>query len=155
MTRINVRRFILSVAAFGFLAFGFLAFGILASCSSKDQKEATNIATFYNSQLQTYRVQLVISEPIKALQLLEGELAFESLTGNPVEAVTVTSFEPTMPTMGHGTDTTKISYEASPKGKSYIKVKGIWFNMGGSWEIALTASVNGASDKATIKLEVP
>jgi hypothetical protein len=72
-----------------------------------------------------------------------------------VEGVVVTSFEPTMPTMGHGTDTTKISYEASSKGKNFIKVKGIWFNMGGSWEIAVTASINGTSDKAIIKLEVP
>ena len=132
-----------------------IIFGMLVHCSSKDSKVTPEIASFVNSQNQTYRVQLVMDSPVKALELLEGDLVFESLSGLPIEVVTVNSFQPTMPTMGHGTDTTKIAFEASAKGKNRIKVKGIWFNMGGSWEISISTTIQGASDKATIKVEVP
>jgi hypothetical protein len=137
------------------LIWNFIVFGMVTHCSSKETKVTPEVATFFNSQNQTYRVQLSMNSPVKAVEFLEGELIFESLSGLPIEGVAVNSFQPTMPAMGHGTDTTKIAFAESGKGKNHIKVNGIWFNMGGSWEIAITTTISGASDKAIIKVEVP
>jgi len=136
--------------------FGFLFSILLASCGSK--KESPNSAgdaVFFTSQNQTYKAKLLFDGMIKSVVPLSADFIIEPNNGVALESVTLDSFKPTMPSMGHGTDTSKLVFDTAIQNSDRVKVKGIWFNMGGPWEISISAKLNGISDQVTIKVEVP
>ncbi|MEI8026684.1 MAG: hypothetical protein WCI18_10080 [Pseudomonadota bacterium] len=128
----------------------------LASCGdNKTSPDSAVEAIFYTSQNQTYKAKLVFDGKIKSVESLTADFIMEPNNGAILDSVSLESFKPTMPSMGHGTDTSNLAFEPSTQIKDRVKVKGIWFNMGGPWEISISAKLNGVSDQVTIKVEVP
>jgi len=127
----------------------------LVQCGSKSSPVQQDIAVFFESKNKQYKAKVVFEGKIKALEPLSGELHVESSNGAPITSLVVETFVPTMPSMGHGTDNSRLSFEPNSQSPNTVKIKGIWFNMGGPWEIAVGAKVNGTSDTVLIKVEVP
>lgn len=82
-------------------------------------------------------------------------LTFVTSSGLAPSTVTDVVFNPQMPSMGHGTamDDQVIRVDAT---KPYIfDVNGIYFIMGGSWVVHVTATVDGQRDVADFSAVVP
>ena len=124
-------------------------------CGSKSSPAKQEAAAFFESKNKQFQAKLVFDGKVKALELLSGNLQFEASNSTPITSVVIESFVPTMPSMGHGTDNSRLSFETNGQNSDKVKVNGIWFNMGGPWEISVGAKVNGTSDVVVIKIEVP
>ena len=74
--------------------------------------------------------------------------------GGTPESVTDIGIDPWMPSMGHGTfkDDQKITQVTSSP--STYRIDGLYFIMGGPWEIRVSATVNGSKDQAGIKVDI-
>jgi hypothetical protein len=92
---------------------------------------------------------------IKAENLVSAQLTFAKLNRTAPESVKELVFDPQMPSMGHGTSVA--DQVLTPEvGKNYIvNVEGIYFIMGGPWEIIVTADVDGVKDTVTFPVQVP
>jgi hypothetical protein len=137
------------------LIFAGLIMVSLVQCGSKSSPVQQETAVFFESKNKQYKAKLVFEGKIKALEPLSGELQVESSNGAPITSLVVETFVPTMPSMGHGTDNSRLSFEPNSQSSNAVKIKGIWFNMGGPWEISVGAKVNGTSDIVLINVEVP
>ncbi|MGE0174944.1 MAG: hypothetical protein AB7T49_19280 [Oligoflexales bacterium] len=94
-----------------------------------------------------------VSEP-KAESYVSARLTFILPDRKIPETVSNIVFDPQMSSMGHGTSTADQTIRQSESATNVFIVDHIYFIMGGSWEIRLTAKVNGSSDTVTIPVEV-
>jgi hypothetical protein len=80
---------------------------------------------------------------------------FNLSDGAVIRSIDAVVFDPQMPSMGHGTETEYQKIEPVAGEPGSIIVEGIYFIMGGPWEILLTASVNGQMDRVRLPVDVP
>ncbi len=85
----------------------------------------------------------------------KAQLVFTSADGEPATNVAEIIFDPQMPSMQHGTATDDQVITAADDSQHRFVVDGIYFIMGGPWEINVTATVNGRRDTAAIPVDVP
>lgn len=92
--------------------------------------------------------------PLEAEAYLKANLTFADASRKLPASVADVSFEPWMPSMGHGTamdDQTITKDAASPH---IFAVNDAYLIMGGEWEIKVTATVNGVPDTAYVAARV-
>lgn len=92
--------------------------------------------------------------PTKAETPVSATLTFLTPTGNTLQSVTDVEVSPWMPSMGHGTYTDDQEITPLPGRPGAFRVSGLYFIMGGPWEIRITATVNGIQDRLAIKATV-
>jgi hypothetical protein len=90
----------------------------------------------------------------KAEEYIKARLTFA--TGARLKPASVTGivFDPQMPSMGHGTVTDDQVLTSVGDSGYEFQVAGVYFIMGGPWEIDVTAIVNGQMDTAAVPVEV-
>jgi hypothetical protein len=86
---------------------------------------------------------------------VSAKLTFLASNGLPAQSVSNIKFNPWMPSMGHGTSTADQRITAVTGTTNEFLVTGIFFSMGGDWEIQVTATVDGTTDQAAIAVSVP
>ena len=92
---------------------------------------------------------------IKAEDFVSVQLTFAKLNRTAPNSVKDLVFDPQMPSMGHGTSVLDQVFKPED-GKHYvINGEGIYFIMGGPWEIIVTAIVDGVKDTVTFPVQVP
>lgn len=125
-------------------------------CAVPDSDNVGSQETEYiESDNKSFSTKIEWVEPLKAETYLSAEIKFKTADNSAITSLSVTKFDPTMPSMGHGTSTdAQVIGEASANDKQ-VKISGVWFNMSGAWEIAITASVNGKNDTVKIPIMVP
>lgn len=82
-----------------------------------------------------------------------------SFTLSPYQEAVPSSFtqvevEPWMPSMGHGTYTDEQKLTPIADRPGAYQVEGLYFIMGGPWEIKVSASLSGIRDVARIRVNV-
>ncbi len=105
------------------------------------------------SSQELFAATLVWTEtPVKAETYVQAILSFYGKDGATAESISDVEFIPTMPSMGHGTamDEQVVQYGSS----GAVTIDKVYLIMGGSWEIKVKATVNGATDTVTFKVDV-
>lgn len=128
----------------------------LIGCAGPDSDGVTSQETDYiESENKSFSTKIEWVDPLKAETFLSAEIKFKTADNSAITSLSVSKFDPTMPSMGHGTSTdAQVIGEASANDKQ-IKISGVWFNMSGPWTIAITASVNGKNDTVKVPIMVP
>lgn len=108
-----------------------------------------------SSALNHYTAKLDWQSPLAARTPVSAKLTFLASNGLPAQSVSNIKFNPWMPSMGHGTSTADQRITAVSGTSNEFLVTGIFFSMGGDWEIQLTATVDGTIDQAAIAVSVP
>jgi hypothetical protein len=92
---------------------------------------------------------------LKSEELLKSKMTFAHSDRSAPTKVTSIVFDPQMPSMHHGTSTT--DQKLIPDGNnSYVFVEeGVYFIMGGAWEIRITATGDGVTDQVVVPVNVP
>ena len=91
----------------------------------------------------------------KSEDFVKARLTFATTQRAVPSTVSDVVFNPQMPSMGHGTSMDDQTIAADESSTNVFIVDGIWFIMGGPWEILVTAKVDGISDTAAIPVDVP
>ena len=123
-------------------------------CGSKASAD-TAMNTDGSSKEAIYVAKIDWQTPLKSETLLTAKLSFTGPNGAAVQTVENIVFTPWMPTMGHGTSTLNQKISLIPGTTNTYLVEGIYFIMGGDWEIRLTATVNGRTDSANLPVHLP
>jgi hypothetical protein len=108
-----------------------------------------------SSKEAVYVAKLDWQTPLKSETALTAMLSFTGPDGNAAQTVENIVFTPWMPTMGHGTSTVNQKISLVPGTTNTYLVEGVYFIMGGDWEIRLTATVNGRKDSANLPVHLP
>ncbi len=143
----------------------FFAVVLLSSCASSIEAQGVKPADKPTLQLTGdaegilskgghFVVKLTWPEGAKAEQYIKARLAFATAARFRPETVSGIVFDPQMPSMGHGTATEDQVVSAVGESVWDFQVDGVYFIMGGPWEINVTAVVNGQLDTAAIPVEV-
>ncbi|MBM4252360.1 MAG: hypothetical protein FJ146_10350 [Deltaproteobacteria bacterium] len=130
-------------------------FGLQTVHCGPQSQTATASAANGSSTLQHYTAKLDWQSPLAARTAVSARLTFLGSAGAPAQSVSGIKFTPWMPSMGHGTSTADQRITAVAGTSHEFLVTGIFFSMGGDWEIQLAATVDGQSDSATIAVSVP
>lgn len=107
------------------------------------------------SRNQKFIAKLDWASNPKAEDYLKVFITFSTANRMAPSSVSDVIFEPQMPSMGHGTATDDQIVTADASLAYVYRVDGIYFIMGGPWEIRLTATVDGSIDTAVIPVDVP
>ena len=91
----------------------------------------------------------------KAEDYVKARLTFALADRSAPKALKDIVFDPQMPSMGHGTSTIDQKIEIDATTPYVAVVEGIYFIMGGPWEIRVTATVDDATDMVAIPVDVP
>lgn len=91
----------------------------------------------------------------KAEDYVKAKLTFALADRSAPKAIKDIKFDPQMPSMGHGTSTIDQKIELDATIPYVAVVDGIYFIMGGPWEIRVTATVDDATDTVAIPVDVP
>jgi YtkA-like len=128
--------------------------GAESSPPQSDNVAAADIRADAWSARRTFGVTWSWDTAVKAETFVNAEVTFITPEGKAPDSVVDIEIDPWMPSMGHGTatDDQQISPVIGSPGK--FKIKGIYFIMGGPWEIRLKATVNGSADRAALKVGV-
>jgi hypothetical protein len=94
-----------------------------------------------------------LSGDVKSEHYLTALVTFYSPTGVLASQVSGVEFVPTMPSMGHGTAMDEQVIRVT--GPSEVTVEKAYLIMGGAWDIAVSATVDGVRDTVHFKVEVP
>ncbi|MEN9835446.1 MAG: YtkA-like [Pseudomonadota bacterium] len=133
-----------------------IAFLGIQSVHCGNQSNNTTASTSNGSStLRHYTAKLDWQSALAARTPVTAKLTFVGAAGAPAQSVSDIKFNPWMPSMGHGTSTADQRITALPGSSNEFLVTGIFFSMGGDWEIQLTATVDGVSDSAAIAVSVP
>jgi hypothetical protein len=128
---------------------------ISMSCGSPSEKVRSDADVWQNSNEAKFKARLSwISGPV-ANDYSSAMLSFELPDQAKIESVEVVSFDPQMPSMGHGTETEDQEFVPVADRPDQVEVRGIYFIMGGPWVIYLDARVNGELDRVEIGVRVP
>ncbi len=147
------------------LSRGVVLLGLMAGCgslASKPSKQGLDRPTVENTASDgsvtasqggftarlTWHDGLIASE-----RYLTAKVVFLSGSGSAATEVQDVTFIPTMPSMGHGTAMDEQSIAGAEKG--VVTVENVYLIMGGTWDIAVTATVDGKRDTVHFKVEVP
>ena len=123
-------------------------------CGSKASAD-TGMNIDGSSKEAVYVAKLDWQTPLKSETALTAMLSFTGPDGNAAQTVENIVFTPWMPTMGHGTSTVNQKISLVPGTTNTYLVEGVYFIMGGDWEIRLTATVNGRKDSANLPVHLP
>jgi YtkA-like len=128
---------------------------LTAGCSSRGSKLSPVTSDASSSRNQVYATRLEWQTPLKSGTAVTARFTFTDKTGVAAQSVESFTVKPWMPSMGHGTYTgdQKIALVAGTT--NVYDVSGIYFTMGGTWELQISATVNGQGDSANISVEVP
>ena len=102
-----------------------------------------------------FAVKLIWDSPVTANAYLRARLLFLGKDHRPAQSVSLTTFDPRMPAMGHGTDTQDQKFLPVPDHPDQAQVEQVYFIMGGAWEVTVAATVDGVADVAKVHVEVP
>lgn len=121
----------------------------------KESGEAAGIAEKYTlSQAKVFGIKWTwVGEP-KAEVPAHASLTFATPDGAPPASVAEIVIDPWMPSMGHGTYTDDQTIAPVPGMPGAYLVDGLYFIMGGPWEIRVSAVVNGVKDGVTVKADL-
>jgi hypothetical protein len=122
--------------------------------SQSDNAAAATPAVDSWSTNRTFGVTWSWLTPVKAETFVDAEFTVTGPAGLTLATVSEVQITPWMPSMGHGTSTAdqEITPLAGSPGK--FRVRGMYFIMGGPWEIKLAATVDSVKDRASIKVLV-
>ena len=123
-------------------------------CGSKASAD-TGMNIDGSSKEAVYVAKLDWQTPLKSETALTAKLSFTGPDGSAAQTVENIVFTPWMPTMGHGTSTVNQKISLVPGTTNIYLVEGIYFIMGGDWEIRLTATGNGRKDSANLPVYLP
>ena len=136
-----------------------LAFFFTQACSVHTQADAPAAGVERTdgvvSKNGTFMVKLDWTTGPVAMAPAAARLSFTDINHAAVKSVDAVAFYPWMTSMGHGTSMQdqKITPVAGTMGG--FTVDGIYFVMGGVWDVRVTATVNGTTDTATIAVSIP
>ena len=136
-----------------------LALIVTQACSSHTQADAPAAGPVRTdgvaSKNRTFLTKLAWTTGPVAMASAAARLSFTDLNDAEVKSVDGVAFYPWMTSMGHGTSMQdqKITPVAGTMGG--FTVDGIYFVMGGVWDVRVTATVNGTTDTATIAVSIP
>lgn len=71
------------------------------------------------------------------------------------KSVTEMDIDPWMPSMGHGTYRGDQKITAIDPALGLFRVDGLYFTMGGPWELRIDATVNGTKDRVLLSVGIP
>lgn len=91
----------------------------------------------------------------KADDYSKAKLVFSTSEKTKPNSVSTIVFDPQMPSMGHGTATDDQVISAEESSSNSFVVDGIYFIMGGRWEVRVTATVDGVTDLVAFVVDVP
>lgn len=91
----------------------------------------------------------------KAEDYVKARLTFALADRSAPKMLKDIIFDPQMPSMGHGTSTLDQKIDIDSASPYVAVVDGIYFIMGGRWEIRITATVDSTTDIVTIPVDVP
>jgi hypothetical protein len=91
----------------------------------------------------------------KAKDYVKAKMTFALADRSAPKTLKDIVFDPQMPSMGHGTSTIDQKIEIDATTPYVAIVEGIYFIMGGPWEIRVTATVDDATDMVAIPVDVP
>ena len=135
----------------------------LFSCAKKGSDtqpvpdESLDTSGFWLGAGESFLVKPTWKLPLICCDDGEQEVTLEFLKGDSSvpQTVVINEFHPRMPKMGHGTDESTQSFEATDQ-PNVLKVTGIYFNMEGEpggWVVTMIVTVDGVTD--SIELPLP
>jgi len=126
---------------------------LIASCGSKKESERQPERVIALQDDVVASLDWV--SVLRAGEYLAARLVFKNSRGMPLTQVELQDFDPQMPSMGHGTDTSSQAYVTVAGENGQIEVRGIYFIMGGDWVVGVTAKIDGQSRKFSFDVKVP
>jgi hypothetical protein len=109
----------------------------------------------FASQNKHFVATLEWLSPLKAKQKLKARLIFATSQRTAPTSVSEIIFDPQMRSMGHGTYTDDQVITKEGSSEYIFAVEGIYFTMGGPWEVDITAEVDGNTDTVVIPVKIP
>jgi len=128
------------------------------ACSNAQNKQSadqTLSGEYKLSNNQAFSAKIEWDSSLQAETYLTGMIRFKTSDDIAISSIAVSNFEPTMPSMGHGTSMESQVISEPESGSGIVKFSGVWFNMSGDWDIAITATINGRQDVVHLALRVP
>lgn len=106
------------------------------------------------SERRRFRVNWAWDTAVKAEALVSAVLTFVTPEGKSPNSVAQIEIDPWMPSMGHGTATVDQVIVPAHGRPGVFQINGLYFIMGGPWEIRIRATVDGSEDRAALKVNV-
>ncbi len=114
----------------------------------KDQEGVT-------SSSGKYRMNIKWESALIAKKDLNAKIIFTDITGYQKLAVSISSFDPIMVRMGHGTSKKRLKFEVSEEGSHCFNATGIYFSMGELWTITIVAKIEDQFETFAIDALLP
>ncbi len=125
---------------------------LLTSCA--DNKPPVLFEKTIQSKQAQFKVQFIWESGPTAQSFSSVKILFYDKKGLPLNDIKDITFIPFMPSHGHGTSIEDQVITTGHSQNEFI-VTNVFFVMGGSWVITLTAKTAGISDSAEVSVDVP
>jgi hypothetical protein len=107
------------------------------------------------SDKKAFRLQWTWDVSPTAETYISATMGIQSPDGTPYEGIIRdVRLTPWMPSMGHGTYTDELTVTPIPDEAGKFRVEGLYFIMGGPWEIKISAMIGEVKDTARLEVNV-
>jgi hypothetical protein len=104
---------------------------------------------------QAYIMEWTWTSPLVALGSVKAQFTVRLPDNSVPQKVSDIEIDPWMPSMGHGTYRGDQKVTSTDQATGSFDVQGLYFTMGGPWELRIDAVVNGVKDRALLSVEIP
>lgn len=104
---------------------------------------------------QTYILEWTWTSPPVALGSVKAKFTVRLPDNSVPQQVSDIDIDPWMPSMGHGTYRGDQKVTSTDPATGSFEVQGMYFTMGGPWELRIDAVVNGVKDRALLSVDIP
>jgi hypothetical protein len=102
-----------------------------------------------------YVIEWTWTSPLVALGSVSSEFTIKLPDSAVPHTISDIDIDPWMPSMGHGTYRGDQKITATDATKGDFKAEGLYFTMGGPWELRIDAVVNNKKDRVLIAVDIP
>ncbi len=104
---------------------------------------------------QAYILEWTWTSALVALGSVKAQFTVRLPDNSVPQKVSDIEIDPWMPSMGHGTYRGDQKVTSTDPATGSFEVQGLYFTMGGPWELRIDAVVNGVKDRALLSVDIP